>query len=134
MHNVFLCNSEVCRLTCSLVNAFMNKQPFYQLLSKYIYLFLPNISYSQFSRYLESLAIALEKEHWSLVQFLFSSSYSGYGISSLKKVNLLSVKFIFYVPIEWINMPHCRLVIYAILWLFLERIFLLVQLLRMLSS
>lgn len=37
------------------------------------------------TEYLESLAIALEKEHWSLVQFLFSSSYSGYGISSLKK-------------------------------------------------
>ncbi|KAL3812702.1 hypothetical protein ACJIZ3_013970 [Penstemon smallii] len=37
------------------------------------------------TEYLEPLAIALEKEHWSLVQFLFSSSYSGYGISSLKK-------------------------------------------------
>ncbi|KAL1536260.1 UPF0613 protein PB24D3.06c [Salvia divinorum] len=35
--------------------------------------------------YLEPLAIALEKERWSLVQFLFSSSYSGYGISSLKQ-------------------------------------------------
>ncbi|KAG6435517.1 hypothetical protein SASPL_100391 [Salvia splendens] len=30
-------------------------------------------------KYLEPLAIALEKEHWSLVQFLFSSSYNGYG-------------------------------------------------------
>ncbi|GER32341.1 alpha/beta-Hydrolases superfamily protein [Striga asiatica] len=37
------------------------------------------------TEYLEPLAIALEKEHWSLVQFLFSSSYSGYGISSLKQ-------------------------------------------------
>ncbi|KAH6833020.1 alpha/beta-Hydrolases superfamily protein [Perilla frutescens var. hirtella] len=37
------------------------------------------------TEYLEPLAIALEKEHWSLVQFLFSSSYSGYGISSLKR-------------------------------------------------
>ncbi|XP_022861783.1 UPF0613 protein PB24D3.06c [Olea europaea var. sylvestris] len=37
------------------------------------------------SEYLEPLAIALEKERWSLVQFLFSSSYSGYGISSLKQ-------------------------------------------------
>ncbi|KAG8370163.1 hypothetical protein BUALT_Bualt14G0088700 [Buddleja alternifolia] len=37
------------------------------------------------TEYLEPLAIALEKEHWSLVQFLFSSSYSGYGVSSLKQ-------------------------------------------------
>ncbi|KAL6526534.1 hypothetical protein OROGR_015638 [Orobanche gracilis] len=37
------------------------------------------------TEYLEPLAISLEKEHWSLVQFLFSSSYSGYGISSLKQ-------------------------------------------------
>ncbi|KAL2530467.1 alpha/beta-hydrolase superfamily protein [Forsythia ovata] len=37
------------------------------------------------TEYLEPLAIALEKESWSLVQFLFSSSYSGYGISSLKQ-------------------------------------------------
>ncbi|XP_059650035.1 UPF0613 protein PB24D3.06c [Cornus florida] len=37
------------------------------------------------TEYLEPLAIALEKEKWSLVQFLLSSSYSGYGISSLKE-------------------------------------------------
>ncbi|KAL8515364.1 hypothetical protein ACS0TY_014174 [Phlomoides rotata] len=37
------------------------------------------------SEYLEPLAIALEKEHWSLVQFLFSSSYGGYGVSTLKQ-------------------------------------------------
>ncbi|XP_047958018.1 UPF0613 protein PB24D3.06c [Salvia hispanica] len=37
------------------------------------------------TEYLEPLAIALEKERWSLVQFLFSSSYSGYGVSSLKQ-------------------------------------------------
>ncbi|PIN17368.1 putative hydrolases or acyltransferases (alpha/beta hydrolase superfamily) [Handroanthus impetiginosus] len=37
------------------------------------------------TEYLEPLATALDKEHWSLVQFLFSSSYSGYGISSLKQ-------------------------------------------------
>ncbi|GAA0139037.1 hypothetical protein LIER_00663 [Lithospermum erythrorhizon] len=35
--------------------------------------------------YLEPLAIALDKEKWSLVQFLFSSSYTGYGTSSLKQ-------------------------------------------------
>lgn len=35
--------------------------------------------------YLEPLAIALDKEKWSLVQFLLSSSYSGYGTSSLRK-------------------------------------------------
>ncbi|WOH16000.1 hypothetical protein DCAR_0935549 [Daucus carota subsp. sativus] len=35
--------------------------------------------------YLEPLAIALDKEKWSLVQFLLSSSYSGYGLSSLKE-------------------------------------------------
>ncbi|KAK9070726.1 hypothetical protein SSX86_011128 [Deinandra increscens subsp. villosa] len=37
------------------------------------------------TEYLEPLAIALDKEKWSLVQFLLSSSYSGYGISSLKE-------------------------------------------------
>ncbi|KAM7459289.1 hypothetical protein LguiA_036733 [Lonicera macranthoides] len=37
------------------------------------------------TEYLKPLAIALEREKWSLVQFLFSSSYSGYGISSLKQ-------------------------------------------------
>ncbi|XP_051129214.1 UPF0613 protein PB24D3.06c-like [Andrographis paniculata] len=37
------------------------------------------------TEYLEPLAIALDKERWSLVQFLFSSSYSGYGTSSLKQ-------------------------------------------------
>ncbi|KAF3615694.1 hypothetical protein FXO37_35399 [Capsicum annuum] len=36
--------------------------------------------------YLEPLAIALDKEKWSLVQFLLSSSYSGYGTSSLRQV------------------------------------------------
>ncbi|KAJ0036021.1 hypothetical protein Pint_24909 [Pistacia integerrima] len=37
------------------------------------------------TEYLEPLAIALDKERWSLVQLLMSSSYSGYGISSLKQ-------------------------------------------------
>lgn len=37
------------------------------------------------TEYLEPLAIALDKEKWSLVQFLLSSSYCGYGISSLKQ-------------------------------------------------
>ncbi|CAN1280554.1 UPF0613 protein PB24D3.06c [Linum perenne] len=37
------------------------------------------------TEYLEPLAIALDKEKWSLVQFLMSSSYSGYGTSSLKQ-------------------------------------------------
>ncbi|KAL3507985.1 hypothetical protein ACH5RR_033367 [Cinchona calisaya] len=37
------------------------------------------------TQYLEPLASALEKENWSLVQFLMSSSYSGYGTSSLKQ-------------------------------------------------
>ncbi|RLN35016.1 hypothetical protein C2845_PM03G24790 [Panicum miliaceum] len=35
--------------------------------------------------YLEPLSIALEVEKWSLVQPLLSSSYSGYGISSLEQ-------------------------------------------------
>ncbi|CAG7879576.1 unnamed protein product [Brassica rapa] len=35
--------------------------------------------------YLEPLAIALDKEKWSLVQLLMSSSYSGFGTSSLKQ-------------------------------------------------
>ncbi|XP_027165409.1 UPF0613 protein PB24D3.06c [Coffea eugenioides] len=37
------------------------------------------------TQYMEPLASALEKEKWSLVQFLMSSSYSGYGTSSLKQ-------------------------------------------------
>ncbi|KAM7260017.1 hypothetical protein ACFE04_015758 [Oxalis oulophora] len=35
--------------------------------------------------YLEPLAIALDKEKWSLVQFLMTSSYTGYGTSSLQQ-------------------------------------------------
>ncbi|KAI9114846.1 hypothetical protein K1719_013859 [Acacia pycnantha] len=35
--------------------------------------------------YLEPLAIALDRQNWSLVQFLMSSSYSGYGTSSLQQ-------------------------------------------------
>ncbi|XP_045827531.1 UPF0613 protein PB24D3.06c [Trifolium pratense] len=35
--------------------------------------------------YLEPLAIALDRENWSLVQFLMSSSYNGYGTSSLQQ-------------------------------------------------
>uniref|UniRef100_A0A803R866 Uncharacterized protein n=1 Tax=Cannabis sativa TaxID=3483 RepID=A0A803R866_CANSA len=37
------------------------------------------------TEYLEPLAIALDREKWSLVQFLMSSSYSGFGISSLQQ-------------------------------------------------
>ncbi|XP_065863434.1 UPF0613 protein PB24D3.06c isoform X1 [Euphorbia lathyris] len=37
------------------------------------------------TEYLEPLAIALDKEKWSLVQFLMSSSYSGYGTSTLQQ-------------------------------------------------
>ncbi|XP_039163721.1 UPF0613 protein PB24D3.06c [Eucalyptus grandis] len=37
------------------------------------------------TEYLEPLAIALDKEKWSLVQLLMSSSYSGYGTSSLQQ-------------------------------------------------
>jgi hypothetical protein len=36
--------------------------------------------------YLEPLSLALEVEKWSLVQPLLSSSYTGYGISSLEQV------------------------------------------------
>ncbi|TYH73883.1 hypothetical protein ES332_D05G359600v1 [Gossypium tomentosum] len=35
--------------------------------------------------YLEPLAVALDNEKWSLVQLLMSSSYSGYGTSSLEQ-------------------------------------------------
>ncbi|KAG0449472.1 hypothetical protein HPP92_027344, partial [Vanilla planifolia] len=35
--------------------------------------------------YLEPLSVALENENWSLVQPLLSSSYVGYGTSSLKQ-------------------------------------------------
>ncbi|KAJ8451972.1 hypothetical protein Cgig2_016553 [Carnegiea gigantea] len=37
------------------------------------------------TEYLEPLATALDHEHWSLVQILLSSSYTGYGISSLEQ-------------------------------------------------
>ncbi|XP_023526586.1 UPF0613 protein PB24D3.06c-like [Cucurbita pepo subsp. pepo] len=37
------------------------------------------------TEYLEPLAIALDKEEWSLVQILLSSSYNGYGTSSLQQ-------------------------------------------------
>ncbi|KAK1563174.1 hypothetical protein Q3G72_023456 [Acer saccharum] len=37
------------------------------------------------TEYLEPLAIALDKERWSLVQLLMSSSYTGYGTSSLQQ-------------------------------------------------
>ncbi|XP_010278432.1 PREDICTED: UPF0613 protein PB24D3.06c [Nelumbo nucifera] len=37
------------------------------------------------TEYLEPLSIALEKEKWSLVQLLLSSSYIGYGTSSLQQ-------------------------------------------------
>lgn len=37
------------------------------------------------TEYLEPLAIALDKEKWSLVQLLMSSSYTGYGTTSLKQ-------------------------------------------------
>ncbi|KAK9182486.1 hypothetical protein WN944_025631 [Citrus x changshan-huyou] len=37
------------------------------------------------TEYLEPLAIALDKERWSLVQFLMTSSYTGYGTSSLQQ-------------------------------------------------
>ncbi|XP_042514850.1 UPF0613 protein PB24D3.06c-like [Macadamia integrifolia] len=37
------------------------------------------------TEYLQPLSIALENERWSLVQLLLSSSYTGYGTSSLKE-------------------------------------------------
>ncbi|KAK8579421.1 hypothetical protein V6N13_142631 [Hibiscus sabdariffa] len=37
------------------------------------------------TEYLEPLAIALDNEKWSLVQLLMSSSYNGYGTSSLQQ-------------------------------------------------
>ena len=40
------------------------------------------------SSYVEPLAKALEAEKWSLVQPLFTSSYTGFGTSSLKEVSL----------------------------------------------
>lgn len=39
-----------------------------------------------FFRYVEPLARALEAEKWSLVQPLLSSSYIGFGTSSLNQV------------------------------------------------
>jgi hypothetical protein len=51
---------------------------------------IPDLSFfNVICRYLEPLAIALDKEKWSLVQLLLSSSYSGYGTSSLQQVTYL---------------------------------------------
>ncbi|KAF7837231.1 uncharacterized protein G2W53_005713 [Senna tora] len=54
--------------------------------------FLDRSSYTVFAKvppgvsiYLEPLAIALDHENWSLIQFLMSSSYTGYGTSSLQQ-------------------------------------------------
>ncbi|XP_077218918.1 alpha/beta-Hydrolases superfamily protein [Tasmannia lanceolata] len=40
------------------------------------------------TEYIEPLSVALENEKWSLVQPLLSSSYTGYGTSSLKQDSL----------------------------------------------
>ena len=53
-----------------------------------------------FFSYLEPLAIALDKEKWSLVQLLMSSSYSGFGTSSLKQVK--SVFFFWSIDLDFI--------------------------------
>ncbi|XLS86195.1 hypothetical protein HN51_036361 [Arachis hypogaea] len=45
------------------------------------FFFIPSASY------LELFANALDRENWSLIQFLMSSSYSGYGTSSLQQIN-----------------------------------------------
>jgi Protein of unknown function (DUF1749) len=45
-----------------------------------------NTSFFFCHRYIEPLSIALENSNWSLVQPLLSSSYIGYGTSSLKQV------------------------------------------------
>ncbi|KAH1200719.1 hypothetical protein GmHk_17G047617 [Glycine max] len=46
------------------------------------------------AKYLEPLAIALDHENWSLVQFLMSSSYSGYGTSSLQQCQTAHLRFL----------------------------------------
>lgn len=42
-------------------------------------LYAGNSSEITFKRYLEPLVVALDKEKWTLVQFLLSSSYNGYA-------------------------------------------------------
>ena len=49
-------------------------------------LFYSANSFLKSNSYLEPLSLALEVEKWSLVQPLLSSSYIGYGISSLEQV------------------------------------------------
>ncbi|MQL73788.1 hypothetical protein Taro_006182 [Colocasia esculenta] len=49
------------------------------------------------TEYLEPLSIALENEKWSLVQPLLSSSYIGYGTSSLKQDSLELDQLISYL-------------------------------------
>lgn len=65
-------------------------------------------------RYLEPLAIALDKEKWSLVQFLLSSSYTGYGITSLKEVTacfpFLFLNLLNHVSL-WVPLLLVRLVV-----------------------
>jgi len=51
--------------------------------------------------YLEKLSSRLEDIHWSLIQVLLSSSYSGYGTSSLFKdveeLDVLAVKIPYFI-------------------------------------
>ncbi|KAK8643583.1 hypothetical protein V6N13_012871 [Hibiscus sabdariffa] len=54
------------------------------------------------TKYLEPLAIVLDNEKWSLVQLLMSSSYNGYGTSSLQQFCLKQV----YVPCLY-SVPCC---------------------------
>lgn len=75
----------------------------YQKINKFtvLYCWMPKASFKHLLflsylscliyRYLEPLAIALDKEKWSLVQLLMSSSYNGYGTSSLKQVTYLKL-------------------------------------------
>lgn len=79
-------------------------------------------------RYLEPLSIALENEKWSLVQPLLSSSYIGYGTSSLDQVRLLFVACViflfkfFFIEISCIqcknlkfNLLLCAILLYPFL-------------------
>lgn len=62
-------------------------------------------------RYLEPLSIALENEKWSLVQPLLSSSYLGYGTSSLDQVRLLFIAcviFLFKISLIEVSCIQCK--------------------------
>lgn len=91
------------------------------------YFAVSNLDDLCYCSYLEPLAIALDKEKWSLVQFLLSSSYSGYGTSSLRQVIISASYFHVYsdfchyyrfctmseVPVRWCSTEYFHFILFC---------------------